>query len=250
MWDTAELSETGKVKIAKLIEAMPLDIGEKVNLLLVKFGLKPNCVLHIRSSNPNYFIGELELFVLPPNFVSGLLNSLNTMELTFVAGNQFQYLNPVFEHTSSKAYSLLSKPIIEIREVFVGNDAEELSSLLSTKTTPKTQEDHLKLGELFGYPSTARYVFAYDTEKKVDSNILNAVWKRPTDRELDLFRFLSFIPSKEHFEEELKMVKEIHDSVRKYSPILYEKVIRFHERVQEKEPTEEMRKFLYTKTLM
>ncbi|MFH1440184.1 MAG: hypothetical protein ABIG89_06450 [Candidatus Woesearchaeota archaeon] len=235
-----------KREAARKIESMELDIGDKANILLVKFGLKPNCFLEVRSANLNYFNRARELFLLPDVFLEGIVEQLQSLEVNLIVGAKEKYNL----HKRSLAYPQFKRPSIELAKVCVGDNAAELSELLSHKFTLEVQptpEYHMRLGELLGYPYSARYAFAYDkTRLAKHKGFSDEIRRRPYDRGLDVFKFFQFLPTKHYFATEIDLAKKIHDIIRQYLPDIYEKIVRFQERMSEEKATEEMVKFLYT----
>jgi len=225
----------------KLIENLELDIGDKKNLILHAAGLKPNCMLDIRYCSQEYFDKDTETFYLDPRIYTAISNMIKFMEMKQDRGRLKIERWP----TRKEPYSELKNPAIQISRLCVGPEAKQINELLGKEAfEPK---DNIDFGLMLGYPMTAVRAFAYDKSKLVDWSLFDRCYNGCKDRSLDIIRFMSFKPTKSNLEQEMETVKEWHDCIKKLSPKLYNKIITWHENMQEgMPPTEEKKKFLYT----
>lgn len=103
--------------------------------------------------------------------------------------------------------------------VLVGRNKDSLDRLVRADK----QEDHRAFGELLGYPATA--AAAYRTDEAFN------FWKELPQGEVQnlvsegLLPFLSFMPSRSHWEEELKFARSQQRLIREKAPRLFAELI-------------------------
>ncbi len=224
----------------RIVEGMELDIAPKKNLILMLAGQKPNCEIDVRHVEMPYYNEEKGLYNLNPLFYQSIVNDIQKLGFNYEHGEIRKS-----EHTRlDKETREPRRVAIELRQLFVGDDAKELKDVFYKD--PKEKEDHRKYGRLMGFPETAVDAYCNDRSKLYEEGDTFLLFNNPMDRTLDVLRFLSFRPTQNHFDDEVKVARRWHDTVKELSPTIYEKVVRYHERLRSEEPMEEMGKFLYT----
>jgi hypothetical protein len=86
----------------------------------------------------------------------------------------------------------------------------------------KNQDDKA-LGFLFGYPKTA--VEAYNTDKKFDYDLYLPKEELDELKNEGVLPFLGFMPSREHWKEELNWAKENQSLIKEKAPLIYEELV-------------------------
>jgi len=198
-FETPEKTEQEKLQ---LIEDAKLGEGKKLDLALLALGEKPAAQLgnydviesdEHREQLLNEFSEEVET-------IRTLLDSL---------GCAYDLLKELRDRDGIMGYSFL-----------VARDQATLSEVVEADT----KGDDKTFGILMGYPKTA--IDAYQTENAFDYSLELSKEELQNLESEGVLPFLEFMPSKQHWEEELASARRIRDVVKEKIPRLYEELER------------------------
>ncbi len=133
--------------------------------------------------------------------------------------NNLDKIEGVFKNTSLPYDLEISKENdFHVAVFYVGQDNEHLDKIKKAFSEKENVKRDLVIGENLGYPKTAIEGYISRKFKKNDSlpeKVKNS----------EYINFLNFKLSEEHWEDELKAVKERSDALKQISPNLYRKIV-------------------------
>lgn len=196
-------------ELVEAVEGSKIDIGDKVNLLLVGAGMKPasNFELLVRSGE-NVFLGKGDL-----EKIKSIMNE---------SGLVFE-VHEIENDIESKMQILFGRSREELERL-----AEIVKNLPNPKqvesgeySKDQMREIYLAQGAAYGYPQSAIEAFV----GKGGGERLN-VGDLPAEiRESDAFIFSVFALSKDNWQEEIKQGKAWADYIKSVSPGIYREMM-------------------------
>ncbi|MBU0650227.1 class I SAM-dependent methyltransferase [Patescibacteria group bacterium] len=202
----------------KLIENIPVDSQDKVELLLTKLGIKKatEFILYGQTWMPQEGEQAKEIDKDKIQIIKQTLDRL---------GLESQFQEPAIENTPTYIVEKLEEDYTEQDEIlkqrqridiYIAHNKESFQKYLKAKQENLDQD----FGELYAFPGTAIKAFT-----KGQDNVLNREDLPEHLKEQDWSHFLTFKLSKNNWENEIQEVKKWADTVKKYSPKLYNEFI-------------------------
>lgn len=212
------ISESREKKEIEAIEKSPLDIGDKRDLMLLYFGVKPAALLdvgkHLKRTEMDKEDNIPEEIFQDKEVVEKILD-----ELEF-----FYQTGKIKSGPEEKIYFAGYK-------IFVSKNLENLNRLVRSFKENKEQE----IGFALGYPETAVKAFpARDADYKefyercLDYRELYGILPKYEREELlkeGVFKFLNFKLSKNHWREELEVARKYQRLIKEKAPNLYKEIL-------------------------
>lgn len=200
-------------RVVGQLEHLDISLNARTSLILTYLGLKPAAHFELWGHSYNY--GFTPVQNIPKNVVASLAETLRETGLPF-------QIKPPYYHTRSLvdalaggstniAVSFLSR-LLPVKDqtqaVYYAKDEMLLERLVRADPS----RDHTKYGRLMGYPETAIQAFNGELERLAcfpDETIPPS---------------LRIVLSKQHYKEELELLKHWNDSIRKTAPFLYKEM--------------------------
>jgi hypothetical protein len=191
----------------KAIEKLPLNLEDKRDLILLYLGEKPASLIEESKS----YKKEKEI-----DFLEKINQEREKIEQIFKNLGLFWKRGGIYKVVKKKSCDIGYK-------FLVSKNPENLSQLIKALE----EKDSKKIGLSLGYPKTAAEAFAkgelldYKNLKKL---ISKEEWEEI--KKENLFKFLTFHLSKDHWREELEIVKRHQKLIKEKAPRLYEEIIK------------------------
>jgi len=187
-------------EIIETVEGLDiLTVEDRINLLLVFSGLKSAATIDVVE---NWQERDAQEMQESKDQIERLETSLK------VSGVAFD--SPGIESVKLFEYDQVS--------ISIGNTKEDLELLI--KAIESNNPD--LIGRAYGFPSTSIEAFTGKRKRLNRKNLPKEV------RESDGLAFCFFILSKDNWEEEIKQGKRNADYIKKISPYLYEKIMKYN----------------------
>jgi hypothetical protein len=211
-----------------LVENIPIEIFEKVEILLVMAGAKS--AADIRLDSDAWEEGENPKHVVHDR-LEEITRNLKELRLAFYAKNPFIDKIPLVEDDSIPKDQLKPEDIINnARERIVievaGND-----QLLEEAIKAAKEGDHEKMGELYGFPKTAISEFLKE-DRGEESDLISRVDLPEEIRKEDWSMFAYYQFSRENWEMELEIAKKWAGIVKRMSPKIYGEYVEYMREVK------------------
>lgn len=167
---------------------------------------KVDIILTLRKKKPS---SKIELF-FKPGYESYTKEDFK---------NNLDKIEGVFKNTSLPYDLEISKENdFHVAVFYVGQDNEHLNKIRKAFSEKDEAKRDLIIGKELGYPASATEGYRSKKIKKNDS--------LPEEvKNSEHINFLNFRLSEDHWEDELKTIKERADTLREISPSLYQKVV-------------------------
>lgn len=188
---------SAKSTIIVRIEDLPLGAFARWQILLVYLGLKPACLIEIKS---NYY-----RFGQTPNTINA--NDLKQIELVLIDSGMSFVIGDVSESECGESHGL--KRLVKSRLIYVAQDLARLNKVMEAHHAQPI--NHHQLGIELGYPPTAVEAFV-NRQMIMRSEITD-------EEEQMLSRFAGFRLSG-NYREELKIVRQWLIATQQASPII------------------------------
>jgi hypothetical protein len=197
------------------IEDIPLDLQDKRDLILVKYGLKPAASL---SLVPKYKEGQKGHISFLNEFVEKIKEILGNLGLE-------KKVEPARYSDKWRDKKLIQE--VYAIQIDVGKNRKNLDKLLSAR-------DNIETGKAYGYPKTAtRYYHSLFNHDIGDREAWSRYWQKlkevSPEKTPEELAFISYCPSftkKGNFNQnELKNAKKYADFFRNNFPDLYQKIV-------------------------
>lgn len=208
----------------KNIEDSKLGIVDKVNLLLVKKGLKPAAEIYIAIK------GE---------------------QATFLADEDLESMKSLIEE-SGLAYDAKEQEVNSIKalDILISQSKEKVERLRELWKAPKEENNSREIGMLLGYPSTAIDAFVAGLSEiyggKKNKEVLDENDLADDIRKVDAVVFSKFALSKKNWLEEIGQGKIWADYIKSASPKIYQEMMERDSKMQEQH--EKLLKMNYMKS--
>ncbi len=182
---------------------------EKTGIVLVKLGLKP-------AANFSYlFYTDYEEY--GPDFEDEYISSIKkTKEILKKQRIPFMEKHTKFVNSAGEGAK---------NEFFIGNNWNELNELITASEVDSSPEYDFAMGTALGYPQTAieaysRYIIGSQSEQMLDNGEL------PEEvRNKEYMKYLNFRLSRDHWQEELEVVKQSAEAIKAHTPALYSQIV-------------------------
>ncbi len=204
----------GKREIIEEIENIPLPPDQKMELFLAFIGEKPVSSLGILYESDKARPGEREEFIRKKNQIEQCLKKTGLY----------------FEIEERREVEATGVERLKL-DFLVAREKKAIDELKEAQE----KQDYVTMGRLFGYPETAVQAFkkGMETERMEDFVIVNEKeWfetlpeeeKKPLSQE-GVLDFLIFRLSKEHWREELEVLRKWQRQIQTQAPKLYREIM-------------------------
>ena len=183
---------------------------DKIDLVLVLEGLKSVCSIEIvnpaktayEPDSENEYIKNTEEFNKSLNMLEELLKELDLP----------------YHKTTGHSEEKPGEPAHDFVDFSVGKNQESLEALKKISAEPDEKKKQAEYGRIFEIPPTAVEAWATGRIKNIDT--------LPDEvKESEMFNFIYFAPSEDHWEEELEFVKRRVETIKILAPSLYAQTI-------------------------
>jgi hypothetical protein len=214
-------------KKIELVENMPIEIFEKVEILLVIAGAKSAAELKVDSDT--WEEGEERKYV-DQEKMEKITRNLRRLGLSFHK-NLFVENFPLVEDDSIPRDQLKPEDIVNIARERIVIDIAGDDQLLKAVLRAAKSSDHRKMGELFDFPKSA--VEEFIKEKRGEEYDLISRVDLPDEiRKEDWSTFAYFQLSRKNWEAELETAKKWAGIVERMSPKIYSEYVEYMREVK------------------
>ncbi len=195
------------LEMVEMIESAPLDIFQKMEMILVKSGLKPATTIELWSSP--WEKGSDDKNLVDVNELSKIKNMLEKLELdTKISDPEIDEYFQIVEAQPENEIAMCREKIT----VFYGSNKAFVDRLAQAKKDLNDKE----MGISFGYPETAIEAYVGEKEGMTRQELPDKIKKT------DFFPFIQFgVLSKDNWREEIKTAEKWANAVKANSPKIF-----------------------------
>ncbi|MDI6821094.1 MAG: hypothetical protein QMD65_02860 [Patescibacteria group bacterium] len=236
-----ESSENEK-RLVETIEKIPIDDGNKVDLILVWQELKQatETEVNLIRWNPDEKLPQITE-EQKQIIINNAESTFSSLGLSFIKGKR-----------SESSYKYVDKPQKTggaENQLFYVAKKEKDAKILSEIWQINENKNAGKLGRLFGFPESATKAYKKVLKEELENSEKHLINQGNLPKDIqqeDFMAFAQFRLSKNHWQKELETSKKWAKEIKRLDPLLYERVVRDHHDILQ---LETIRKFINTSFL-
>lgn len=200
------------------IENLSISIFEKMDLLLTKIGYKKICDVKIVTEV--WYEGEVEKS-LDYDKVEEIKNKIKELGMEIDISEEKEEITTEYEDDDVNEDNAHLKTGINKTNKYLDISIAKNKTARDEYVEALRSQDHFKMGESFGFPKTAISAFLDESKAIRRENLPEQI------KNDDVYYFITFrVLSKDHWQDEVNLVRKWQKAVKKNSPKIYEEYLK------------------------